>query len=65
MFVGMSRDSGCSLTHPNPNEADTSDFISSRQIDKLKETELNHPSSKTQIPLNPSYYVISEILNPE
>ena len=29
MFAGMSRDSGCSLIHPDPTEADTSDFISS------------------------------------
>src|SRR6266480_5587651 len=29
MFAGMSRDSGCSLIHPDPNEADTSPFISS------------------------------------
>jgi hypothetical protein len=29
MFAGMSTDSGCSLIHPEPNEAELSDFISS------------------------------------
>ena len=32
MFAGMSRDSGCSLIHPEPNEADTSDFISPEKV---------------------------------
>ena len=29
MFSNPSRDSGCSFIHPYPNDADTSDFISS------------------------------------
>ena len=32
MFSGMSRDSGCSLIHPDPNEATTSCFISSAVV---------------------------------
>src|SRR6478736_7330915 len=32
MFSGMSRDSGCNLIHPDPNEATTSCFISSAVV---------------------------------
>ena len=35
MFSGVSRDSGCGLIHPEPNEAELSDFISSTVLEIL------------------------------
>ena len=42
MFAGMSRDSGCSVIHPEPNEAELSDFISSAVSEILFEICLQY-----------------------